>query len=343
MEASVASSGALKGNRINLLILGGTQFVGRHITEAALAHGHDVTLFNRGRTHADLFPSVRTLIGDRKSDVSALNGTSWDAVIDVNAYLPGEVARVLDVLTTAHYTFISTISVYADHHAGDDEQAPLASMPDGADETQVTGETYGPLKVACEQLVQTRLPDGALIIRPGLVVGPHDHTDRWTYWVVRTAQGGDMLAPGSPDRPMQVIDARDLAAFTVTMTEKRASGIYHVTGFSTPLGEILDAARRITKADTRFVWGDDAFLLEHDIRPWQDFPIWLPDADSGVHQKNIQKALQAGLAPRPIGDTLAGIWDWWQKERSGSDLQGGSLSREREAQLLADLARSQGL
>ncbi len=326
---------------MNLLILGGTKFVGRHITEAALAHGHEVTLFNRGRTHADLFPNVRTLTGDRKTDVSALTGTVWDAVIDVNAYLPDEPARVLDVLTTSHYTFISTISVYAEHHPGDDESAPLASMPDGADQTQVTGETYGPLKTACEQVVQTQLPDRALIIRPGLVVGPHDHTDRWTYWVVRTSYGGDMLAPGSPDRPMQVIDARDLAEFTVTMTEKQATGIFNVTGHGTPLGDILDAARRLTQADTRFVWADDAFLLERDVRPWQDFPIWMPQADNGVHQKNIRKALKAGLTPRPIADTIAGIWEWWQDERLGSDLHGGSLSRERESQLLAQVGQKQ--
>jgi 2'-hydroxyisoflavone reductase len=319
---------------MRLLILGGTQFVGRRITEAALTRGHEVTLFNRGKTNANLFPSAKVLIGDRKSDVSALQGTSWDAVIDVNGYFPADVERILNAVTTQHYTFISTISVYAEHHAGDDETATLASMPEGADETQFTGETYGPLKVKCEKLVEARYPHNTLIVRPGLVVGAYDHTDRWTYWTVRTARGGTMLVPDSRERPIQVIDARDLADFTVKLTEQGATGIYNATGHSTPLGDILNAAADVTGITPRYVLADDAFLLENGVQPWQDFPIWMPADGNGVHHKNIQKALDAGLVLHSVHETIEDLWRWWQAERADTPLKGGSLSPERERELL---------
>lgn len=319
---------------MKLLILGGTQFVGRHITEAALARGHEVTLFNRGKTNSDLFPQVHTLIGDRETDVSALQGTHWDAVIDVNGYLPDDIARVLDAVTTRHYTFISTISVYAEHHAGDTESAALAEMPADADLTTVTGATYGPLKVACERLIMARYPDHTLIIRPGLVVGPYDHTDRWLYWLVRTAQGGTMLTPGHAKQPMQLVDARDLAAFTVMMTEQGVSDIYNVTGHAHPLGDLLNTARDISHADTEFVWVDDAFLLEQGITPWQDLPLWMPAEQNGVHERDIHKALAAGFTPRPLAETAADTWAWWQQERANHPLHGNSLNREREQEIL---------
>lgn len=319
---------------MRLLILGGTQFVGRRITEAALAHGHEVTLFNRGKTNANLFPDANVLIGDRKSNVSALEGTTWDAVIDVNGYLPADVERVLSAVATTHYTFISTISVYAEHHAGDDESAAIAPMPEGADESKITGETYGPLKIQCEQLIESRYPNHTLIIRPGLVAGAYDHTDRWTYYTVRTSQGGDMLVPGNPERPIQVIDARDLAEFTVQMTAKLATGIYNVTGHSTPLGDLLSEATAVTGTSPIYLWADDAFLLEHGIQPWQDFPIWMPESTNGVHHKNVQKALDAGLVLHPIRETISDLWAWWQAERADTPLAGSSLSPERERELL---------
>ncbi len=208
---------------MKLLVLGGTVFLGRHLVEAATARGHSVTLFNRGQHNPELYPEVEKLRGDRDSDLSALQGRRWDAVIDTCGYLPRAVRASAELLADAvdHYTFISSISVYADFHTpAMDESAPVGTL---ADETveEVTGETYGPLKALCEQAAERALPGRVLNIRPGLIVGPHDPTDRFTYWPVRVARGGEVLAPGRPHVPVQVIDGRDLAEWTVRMVEAR--------------------------------------------------------------------------------------------------------------------------
>src|SRR5260221_13589599 len=231
---------------MRLLILGGTAFVGRHLVEAALARGHTVTLFNRGRRNPDLFPELERLRGERPDDLAALRGREWDAAIDTSGYTPRAVAASAGLLAeaVAHYTFISTISVYADEMpAGTDENGPLSQMPeDKAGTEEVTGETYGPLKVLAEQAAEAAMPGRVLTPRPGLIVGPYDPTDRFTYWPARVARGGEVLAPDGPDVPVQFIDARDLAAWTLDSVEAGRTGVFNLTGPAQPLtfGDLLE-------------------------------------------------------------------------------------------------------
>lgn len=318
---------------MNLLILGGTRFVGRHITEAALARGHTVTLFNRGQSNPTLFPNVEKLVGDRTVDLSLLQGRRWDAVIDVNGYLPRPVRAAVELLAdqVTHYTFISTISVYARMDVPNQaEDAPLGMLADPTTE-EITGETYGPLKVLCEQAVQQGFGERATIIRPGYIVGPHDTTDRFTSWLRRINQGGEMLAPGDPNAPLQFIDGRDLAAFTLLQTEARQSGIYNATGPAQPLtwGETFAEARRVYNADTNFVWIDEAFLQTQELAG-HELPMWAPAAYQGLLQTNIERAVAAGLRLRPLAETLADTLVWDQQE--GTPKAG--LSPERESALL---------
>lgn len=321
---------------MNILILGGTQFVGRHITQAALDAGHAVTLFNRGQSNPALFPQAEKLIGDRNQDLSALRGRRWDLLIDVNAYFPRQVRAVLATLadSIAHYTLISTISTYADLAAGNaHENSPLATLDDEATE-EITGETYGGLKVLCERAAQKALPDRCLIIRPGLVVGAHDHTNRFRYWLTRAAAGGQMLAPSSADFPLQVIDARDLARFTLMLATQQSTGIYNATSRPHRLGDVLHSAKDYAGADTLFTWVDEAFLLNQGIQPFTSLPFWVPMAMAGVHSINIDRALAAGLEQRPLADTVAYALAWEQiRSDDTSSLYG--ISRERELEILA--------
>ena len=337
----------------SLLILGGTAFLGRHLTEIALAHGHRVTLFNRGQTNADLFPAAEKLRGDRSTDLSALTqaieaGRHWDTVIDVAGYLPHVVRASAELLrkATDHYAFVSTISVYADFKvAGIDESYPAGTLSDDAVEAvktnkDITGEAYGPLKARCENEVIRIYGDNALVIRPGLIVGPHDPTDRFTYWPHRVAQGGDLLAPDRPEHRTQVIDVRDLAEWTLRMIEQRATGTYNATGPESPLtlGALLDACVQATgNADTatRIRWVDEAFLLAQSVQPWSDLPLWIPssDADSiGFDTINCAKAIAAGLPFRPIAQTVRDTLEW-DRARNSADFKAG-ITREREIALL---------
>ncbi|RMG88904.1 MAG: SDR family oxidoreductase [Chloroflexi bacterium] len=329
---------------MRLLIFGGTQFVGRYITEAALAAGHEVTLFNRGRTNSDLFPQVEKIIGDRNQDLDLLRGREWDACIDVNAYVPRVVREALEVLQGAigQYVFISTISVYADNSVPDQtEDAPLKTLDDPTTEA-ITPETYGGLKVLCEQAAQEIMGDRTLIIRPGFVVGPHDHTDRFPYWVRRAAQGGEMLAPASPDHPIQFIDARDLAAFTLRHTEAGTNDIFHVTGPKTPLtwGALLQTCIDVTGGDTRLTWVDEDFIKAHEL-VGLGLPMWATSEDSGLLRININKALQAGLTHRPLTETVHDTWVW-DKSRPADVEHRFGLTLEREAELLQLWHEAQG-
>lgn len=216
---------------MDILIIGGTRFVGRALVDVAQARGHTVTLFNRGKTNPDVYPNVETIVGDRETDLDKLEGHTWDAVIDTCGYVPRIVKLSAEALKdkAKHYTFISSISVYPVVGAPNrDEESELLTMEDETVE-EITNETYGPLKVLCEQAVQDAFPDGTLIIRPGLIVGPHDPTNRFTYWVTRTAKGGDAIAP-SAEQPMQFVDARDLAEFTIKQVEAGVCDVYNVTG-----------------------------------------------------------------------------------------------------------------
>ena len=333
---------------MRLLILGGTRFVGRHLVDVALAHGHAVTLFNRGKTDATLFPNLEQLHGDRAnpSDLELLQGRIWDTVIDTCGYVPGIVQLSAQALkdATAHYTFISTISVYADTRvAGITEEHALGTISDEAANALttnegVTGETYGPLKVLCEQAVQQAFPNTTLIIRPGLIVGPNDQTDRFTYWPQRVAQGGAVLAPGSADWVTQVIDVRDLAEWTLHMVEAQQAGIYQATGPERELtfGELLITCAKASKAKPEFVWVDEQWLLNQKVAPWSDLPLWIPTNDPdyvGFSRMNCGKAIAMGLRFRSIEqtvrDTLA-----WHATCGLVELKAG-LKRERETELLA--------
>lgn len=322
---------------MKLLILGGTIFLGRHLVEAALASGHTVTLFNRGQHNADLFPTVEKLRGDRRQDLSALQGRRWDAVIDTCGYIPREVRSAAQKLANQveHYTFISTISVYADFaRPGLDEGGPLGTLSDPTTE-EITGESYGPLKVLCEQAAEETLPGQALIIRPGLIVGPHDPSDRFTYWPYRVAQGGEVLAPGNPQHPVQVIDGRDLANWTLRMVEQQRTGIYNATGPAYPLTlqTVLETCQRVTQSNATFTWVSEAFLAEQQVGAFVEMPLWVPESEAGLEQVNSNKAIGAGLNFRPLAETVADTLAWQQTRPTDRAWRAG-LTPDREQALL---------
>lgn len=324
---------------MRILILGGTVFLGRALVSAALARGHHVTLFNRGKSNPALFPNVEQLHGDRAEDLGALRGRRWEAVIDTCGYVPRIVSLSAEALASAveHYTFISSLSVYADlKQVGIDESAPVGKLADESVE-DVTGETYGPLKALCEQAVARARPGRALIIRPGLIVGPYDPTDRFTYWPHRVAQGGDVLAPGRPGRGVQFIDVRDLAEWTIRVVEEKRAGVYNADGPAQPLpmGELLGAGRAVSGSEAHFTWVNEAFLLDQKVGPWMEMPLWIPESDpdsAGFFAMSSNKAIEAGLTFRPVGDTVRATLDWLP-ERPESPWRAG-ITREREAELL---------
>lgn len=316
---------------MNLLILGGTKFVGRHITSTALLRGHRVTLFNRGQTNAQLFPDAEKIHGNRDGGLDALHGRTFDAVIDVNGYLPRVVNASAQLLknSTARYIFISTLSVYADLSIpNQNEDAPLAQLRDETTE-MIDGETYGGLKVLCEQAVARAFPDSALILRPGYVVGPYDTTDRMTAWWRRITRGGEMLAPGAPEMPLQFVDGRDLAAFTVDMTERYAAGIYNVNGLGAHLtwGECFDKVQWVTGTDTTFTWVNESFLRAQKLSDGE-LPMFAFAEDAGIFTVNNHKAIAAGLHFRPIAETIRDTLLWDATE--GNHRLGLSFAREQE-------------
>lgn len=321
---------------MNLLILGGTKFVGRHITAHALMRGHHVTLFNRGQSNAHLFPEAEKIHGNRDGGLDALfadGARAWDAVIDVNGYLPRIVNETAERLgdSVARYVFISTLSVYANFSTfGQDENAPLAKLANTETEV-IDGDTYGGLKVMCEQAVQRAFPGGALILRPGYVVGPHDHTDRMTSWWRRITRVGEMMAPGKPEAPLQFIDARDLAAFVVDMTERHATGVYNTNGLSAPLtwGECFEQARALTGTDTAFTWVSEEFLRAQGLDDGS-LPIFAFSEDAGIFGFNNHRAMAAGLHFRPIVETIRDTL-LWDATEGGHKL---GLAGEREQELL---------
>lgn len=326
---------------MKILILGGTRFLGRAIVDAALAAGHTLTLFNRGQSGPDLFPGVEALRGDRTADLSALAGRTWDAVVDPSGYFPRVVGASADALRdhVGQYVFISSISVYAKPSASREED-PVGTIEDPTVET-ITGETYGPLKALCEQAAAARFPDRALIIRPGLIVGPHDPTDRFSYWPWRIGQGGDVLAPGRPGRGIQVIDARDLAAWTVRMIEDRNTGVFNATSpaGAMTLGALLETSQRVSGSDAQVTWAEEAWLLGQGVAAWSDMPVWVPEFDpemAGFFEVPVARAVAAGLSFRPleatIRDTLA-----WLATRPADHAWRAGLTRARETALLAAL------
>lgn len=318
---------------MDIFIIGGTRFLGRHIVEAALAAGHRLTLFNRGYTNPHFFPSVEKLHGDRVTDLSILQNRHWDAVIDVCGFLPRAVRASAEALAgmVDHYTFISSISVYADFKQRSmDEDAPVGRLTDPATE-EITDETYGPLKALCEQVVEQAFPEQSLIIRPGYIVGPDDYTDRFTYWPHRVALGGKVLAPGDPEQPVQFIDVRDLAEWIVRMVENRAHGRYNATGpeYTLEMGRFLAECKQLTGSDAHFIWVDEAFLQAHHV----ELPIWTPSNEPGAATIQCQRALDAGLIYRPLSETIRATLAWDLSRPADYTLRSG-LTQEQETQLL---------
>ncbi|HVG32565.1 MAG TPA: SDR family oxidoreductase [Pyrinomonadaceae bacterium] len=341
---------------MKILIIGGTVFLGRHLVEAAQARGHEVTLFNRGLNNPELFPDVEKLRGDREGDLAALRGRRWDTVIDTCGFVPRVVRASAEMLKDAveRYIFISTLSVVADSSVpGNDETAPIATMKDPSDEER-TPENYGPLKALCEQAVLDVYKERALNIRPGLIVGPHDPTGRFTYWPVRVARGGEVLAPGRPQRQIQFIDARDLADWIIRIAEARASGTFNATG---PAGtlmmeELLEECRRVTGSDARFTWVSEKFLAEKEVGEWMELPLWIseeasPDA-RGFMALNCAKAVAHGLNFRPMAETIRDTLDWANSlteapapDSSYAARAKAGMEPEREAQLLKEWLEAQ--
>lgn len=303
------------------------------MVEGALARGHEVTLFNRGVSNPDLFPEAEKLIGDRDGGLDPLKNRQWDATIDVNGYFPRLVRDSAQLLSDSvgHYTFVSTLSVLAEYRTPhQDEDAPLAGIDDPRVE-EITGETYGGLKVLCERVAEEAFPGKTLILRPGYIVGPYDRTDRFTYWPWRVDQGGEMLAPGEPATPLQFIDARDLAAFTIEAIENGNTGTYNCCGPAHALSweVFLSACRDTLGSDVEFTWVSEDFLLEQGITG-QDVPLWPPTESQGLMMTDNSKAIADGMTFRPISETIRDTFQWSQ---TLSELSTG-LTPEKEADLL---------
>ena len=348
-------AGTRAAKPLNILILGGTGFTGPEQVNYALSRGHHVTLFNRNRTRPDMFKGkVDQLIGDLGTDTSALQGKKFDVVIDNPTTAPAWVRNVAQYMkgNTGHYIFISTISVYPDNGTPNaDETAPTTPLPDSLDpytlDRQNFGRYYGALKSRSEKDVQENYPGIFTIIRPGLIVGPLDRTDRFTYWPVRVEKGGEVLAPGAPNDVTQFIDARDIAEWTIRMAEagpKQAGGIYNATGPRQPLpmGEFLEACKQVTHSDARFTWVPWSFLAEQKIRPWRDMPTVVPPEGemAGFSRRNIERAVAKGLTFRPLAVTIKDTLDWHktrpQEDRDKLDAGAVSgISAAREAEVLA--------
>lgn len=335
---------------LRLLILGGTGFTGPHQVRYALARGHSVSLFNRGRRPQDWPGDVEELTGDRETgDLAALAGREWDVCIDNPTSVPSWVRDVGQVLQgkVGHYVFISTLSVYADSATpGQDEGARTVAY-EGADIMQETRDSlranmalYGPMKAAREAEARRWFPDISTIIRPGLIVGPGDETDRFTYWPLRIARGGDVIAPGEGGDPVQIIDARDLAEWTIRMAEARSYGSFNAMGpnYAMSMAAMLHGIQAVTTAGARLHWLPVDFLREQGVSPWGDMPAWVPGSgdSAGFARHSNARALQAGLSFRPLGTTASDTLDWFaaQPAERQASLRAG-IKPEREAEVLA--------
>jgi 2'-hydroxyisoflavone reductase len=316
---------------MRILVLGGTQFLGRHTVDAALARGHEVTMFNRGQTRPELFPDVEKLRGDRDGDLDAVRGREFDAVVDTSGYVPRIVRETIDALgDVGHYTFVSSISVYADASTPPTETSPVTELKEPTEEWR---EAYGELKADCEDVVRERFAD-AFVPRPGLIVGPWDPTGRFTYWPARFADGGRVLAPAPPDADAQVIDGRDLADWIVRAAESGLAGTYNAVDRPIPRSTLIETCRRMAGVDAEVVWVDGPFLAEHEIGEWMELPLWLIDpAFAGMLSVDPSAAFAAGLAPRPLEETVRDTLTWIAAGDAPEETQAG-LDRAKEQVVL---------
>ena len=324
---------------MRILVLGGTIFLGRHVVEAALARHHEVTLFNRGQDNPDLYPEAEKLVGDRNQDLAALQGRSFDVVVDTSGQLPGQVQTSAGLLSAAteHYTFVSSISVYSDFSRPIDESSPVIVLEDPS-LTDDSPESYGGRKALCEQIAAEAMPGRTLVVRPGLIVGPYDPTDRFTYWPHRLAKGGEVLAPEPTDASVQFIDARDLAAWMLDMAERRQTGTFNATGPANRLAmsAMLAACRSDTSIDSYFTWVSEQFLTEQEVSPWSDLPLWISSGDASfAHflEADCRKAIAAGLQFRPLEETIHDTLSWAVTRPTDYQWKAG-ITPERERALL---------
>lgn len=323
---------------MRLLILGGTKFLGRFLVEAGLERGHELTLLHRGQTNPDLFPNVEKIHANRDGGLDVLNGRQWDAVIDTSGYVPRVVKQAVEKLKHAvsHYTFVSSISVYRDFTTlGLTEDAPCLELEDVFSED--IEHSYGALKALCESEVQAEFGERALVVRPGLIVGPHDPTDRFTYWPHRFAEGGDILVPDDKLASMQFIDVRDLAAWILTMVERRVGGVFNATGPGAPLtmAQFVAACVDAGAKDANPVWVSEEFLLRHEVGEWVELPLWISKQTNwpGFMAASVQKAMATGLTFRPLAQTISDTMAWSLNLPTDRPWKAG-LSRARERQLL---------
>jgi 2'-hydroxyisoflavone reductase len=348
------ASAAATREPLSILLLGGTRFIGVPITELALQRGHKVTYFNRGKTNADLFPQIERIQGDRDGQIEGLRGRKFDSVIDTSGYVPRHVRLTAELLAPVvrQYVFVSSISVYPNFAQPRDETSAVSELKDPSVE-KVSGDTYGPLKAACEKEAETAMPGRVTTLRPGLIVGPHDSTDRFTYWPARAARGGDLLAPGKPTDGVQIIDARDLAAFALDALESRIVGVFNLV---TPprqitIGAVVNESVRSAIALAKPVplphpvWAPASFLESQKVEGWSDMPVWVDAKGDEAAFASVlsERAIKAGLKFTPlrrtVDDTLA-----WHLKRPAAErekLKAG-ISPEREKEVLALLAAKQG-
>ena len=348
--AFAAASSEAPVKQLKILILGGTGFTGPHQVRYALARGHTVTIFNRGRQHETWPGPVEELIGDRNTgDLAALAGRDWDVCIDNPTTLPFWVRDAGKTLSghVGQYIFISTVSVYATNdHPGADERAAVLPytgkdpMAETQDTLRADMRLYGPLKAVSEAEARRQFGSEVTVIRPGLIVGPGDETDRFTYWPVRLARGGEVLAPGDGTDPAQFVDARDLAEWTIRMAEQRSFGTFNATGpaHRLTIREMLDGVAAAIHADARFTWVSTKFLDAQNVSAWTDLPVWVPGQGdtAGFARRDIRRALAAGLTYRPLATTAADTLAWFREQPADrqAKLKAG-LTPDREAQLLA--------
>lgn len=326
---------------MNILIIGGTIFLGRHIVESALSKGHTLTIFHRGKHNPHLFPNVEKLHGDRRTNVSALRGRTWDAVIDTCGYIQQDIRTVGAMLrdATEHYTYVSSISVYNDMAPQPIAEESPVGIVENPDTEEITGETYGPLKALCERTAEEYFPGKTCVVRPGLIVGPDDFTNRFAYWPRRIARGGNVLAPGDPTQPVQFIDVRDLAEWIVLMAERRQTGIFNATGPEQTLtmGQFLETCRTTLNPEARSVWVDDSFLLERNVAPFTELPLWVPADSAGIHMVDCSRAIDAGLRFRPTEDIIRDTYLW---DKANAEIAARSphqpLASGREEELLRE-------
>jgi len=318
---------------MKLLLIGGTRFSGRALTGLALERGHDVTVFHRGTGDEDPWPEAEHVHADRADEFGALAGRSFDAVADMCGYVPRELRASCSAFADAGlYAFVSSLSVHRDDVRPDATEDDDVYEPPFPDTEEIREDTYGPLKVASEQEVRSAFGDRALVVRPGIIVGPHDPTDRFTYWVRRVAAGGEVLAPAPPDYPAQWIDARDLAAFLLSLCERGVGGTYSVVTPPIPIEELLTTCREAGGSEAALTWVSKAFLDEHGVEPWSDLPLWIPEYP-GLNRFNATRAVAAGLQTRSLASTVSDTLAWDRGREQTWPMEAG-LTPGREAELV---------